>query len=243
MLSSSNLIMYKNVYKVYHLPTPNTCELLHVKIQRPVKAGQCYHFSLILQRKSYYCKLKAPFGLLTIQGMPGLQKDSMGESGVSWSWQKTTWGALNIQPVFQQGWLHLKAAPERGWPALFLWSGRSWWAVERGSRGRTAQNKKTFWSVSPVSDASSVNLMTPLGHKLVLYLAEKVRRTWGFLLHSSNEEDTFFFFLFWKNLQGDFRGSQISKAPFSYFWLMNIAFPGMCACVCGLFGVFWLQFP
>ena len=41
-------------------------------------------------------------------------------------------------------------------------------------------------------DASSVNLMMPLGHKLVLCL-EKVRGTWGFLLHSSNEEDTFFF--------------------------------------------------
>ena len=65
-----------------------------------------------------------------------------------------------------------------------------------GSRGRTAQNTKTFWSVSPVSDTSLVNLMMPLGHKLVLYLAEKVRRTWGFLLHSSNEEDTFFFSFF-----------------------------------------------
>ena len=83
------------------------------------------------------------------------------------------------------------------------------WQVLVGSGAgcgwRTAQNTKISQSVFPVSDASSVNLMMPLGHKLVLCL-EKVRGTWGFLLHSSNEKDTFFF-LFWKNLQGDFRGS------------------------------------
>lgn len=62
-----------------------------------------------------------------------------------------------------------------------------------GCGRRTAQNTKISQSVSPVSDAAAVNLMMPLGHKLVLCLAEKVRGTWGFLLHSSNEEDTLFF--------------------------------------------------
>ena len=41
----------------------------------------------------------------------------------------------------------------------------------------------------------------------------------------------FFFFFVWKNLQGDFRGSQMSKTPSFCFWLTYNAFP-LCVCVC-----------
>ena len=142
------------------------------------------------------------------------------------------------RPGLSTWWLDLKAAPERGWAVSVIWQVLV--GSGAGCGRRTAQNTKAFQPVSPVSDASSVNLMMPLGHKLVLYLAEKVREHGDFSCILLMKK-TLYFFLFWKNLQGDFRGSQISEAPSSCFRLASAAFPGVC--VLCLSGVSWLQFP
>lgn len=146
----------------------------------------------------------------------------------AWSCRKTPWdewGLLVItkdhlrSPGVRQVLTWLKqsqAAPERA--GLFPWSGRCWWAVEQGVGGRLPRTE-SLQSVSPVW-YSLVNLMMPLWGISWFCTWLKVKEHGDFSLHSSNEEDTLFFF-FERIFKGDFR-AQMSKLTYSLWWPVTV---------------------